>query len=254
MPQQGDPHDLPVPLFGVLRAIGFGEHENPTHFNTGTLFWSLTRLFGCYERIMAVLLLPFVERPFLEADIESFIIRFRIVLNDIAYVVWQLLSHNPRGLKGPRGETHPRNREVSILAIADFFEKNSPNYPELAATFSGARPWINRLRNDRDNVVHYKSKALVFDTDPPSFALINAAGTERSVLTPEGGFRLVLEEIPSFVNSQLLSLHNFMHCDLAEAIRAHATRVSLKQVPVGWNERMRCVGTKRFRERNGIDA
>lgn len=254
MPQQADPHDLPVPLFGVLRAIGFGEHENPHHFNTGTLFWSLTRLFGCYERIMAVLPLPFVERPFLEADIESFIIRFRIVLNDIAYVVWQLLPRNTRGLKGPRGETHPRNREVSILALADFFEKNNTDYPELAATFSDARHWINRLRNDRDNVVHYKSKALVFDTNPPSFALINAAGTERSVPTPEGGSRLVLEEIPSFVNGQLLSVHNFMHCDLAEAIRSHATRAGLKQVQVGWNERMRCVGTKRFREQNGIEA
>lgn len=254
MPQQADPHDLPVPLFGVLRAIGFGEHENPHHFNTGTLFWSLTRLFGCYERIMGTLPLPFDERPFLEADIENFIIRFRIALNDIAYVVWQFLPRYTRGLKGPRGETHPRNREVSILALAEFFEKNNTNYPELAAAFSSARPWINRLRNDRDNVVHYKSKALVFDTEPPSFALINAAGTERSVPTPEGGSRLVLEEIPSFVNNQLLSLHNFMHYDLANAIRAHAIRVSLKQVPVGWNERMRCAGTKRFREQNGIDA
>ncbi len=203
---------------------------------------------------MDTLPLPFDARPFLEADIENFMIRFRIVLNDIAYVVWQFLPRDTRGLKGPRGETHPRNREISILALAEFFEKNNANYPELSSAFCSARPWINRLRNDRDNVVHYKSKALVFDTVPPSFALINAAGTERSVPTPEGGSRLVLEEIPSFVNSQLLSLHNFMHHDLVNAIRAHAMSASLKQVPVGWNERMRCVGTGRFRERNGIEA
>lgn len=254
MPQQLDPHDLPVPLFEVLRAIGFGEHENPHHFNTGTLFWSLTRLFGCYERVMATLSLPFLERPFLEEDIENFIIRFRIVLNDIAYVVWQLLPRNARGLKGPRGETHPRNREVSVLALAEFCEKNEPSFPELANAFSTARPWISRLRNNRDNVVHYKSKALVFDTNPPSFALINAAGTERSVQTPDGGFRLVLEPIPSFINEQLLSLHHFMHRDLAAAIRAHADRSNLKQIPVGVNERMRCIGIMRFKELNGIEA
>ena len=254
MPQQADPHDLPVPLFEVLRAIGFGEHEDPHHFNTGTLFWSLTRLFGCYERVMGTLPLPFLERPFLEADIENFIIRFRIVLNDIAYVVWQLLPRNARGLKGPRGETHPRNREVSVLALAEFFEKNEASYPELAVAFLTARPWINRLRNDRDNVVHYKSKAHVFDADPPSFALINAAGTERSVPTPDGGSRLVLEPIPSFINDQLLSLHYFMHRDLAAAIRAHAARSNLKRTPVGWNERMRCIGTMRFREANGIEV
>lgn len=254
MPQVTDPHDLPVPLFEVLGAIGFGEHANLHHFNTGTLFWSLTRLFGCYERAMASLSLPFMERPFLEADIENFIIRFRIVLNDIAYVVWQLLPQNARGLKGPKGGTHTRNREVSVLAIADFIEKNATHYPELAVAFSTARPWINRLRNDRDNVVHYKSKALVFDTDPPSFALINAAGTERSESTPEGGSRLVVEPIPSFINGQLLSLHNFMHRDLAIAVRAHAVRANLKQVPVGGNARMRCIGTMRFKEENGIES
>ena len=62
-----------------------------------------------------------------------------------------------------------------------------------------------------------------------------------------------MESIPSFVNGQLLSLHNFMHSDLALAIGAHANSASLKQVTVGWNERMRCVGSKRFREANGIE-
>lgn len=138
--------------------------------------------------------------------------------------------------------------------LAKFIEKNAAHYPELAVAFSTARPWINRLRNDRDNVVHYKSKALVFDTDPPSFALINAAGTERWESPPEGGSRLVLEPIPSFINGQFLSLHNFMHRDLAAAIRAYAVSANLKQVPVGWNERMRCIGTMRFNEENGIEA
>lgn len=252
MHNQADPHGLPVPLFEVLRAIGFGEHDNPRHFNTGTLFWSLTRLFGCYERVMAALPLPFMERPFIEADIENFIIRFRIVLNDIAYVVWQLLPQNTRGLKGPRGETHPKNREISVLALANFIEKNANNYPDLAAAFSTALPLISRLRNDRDNVIHYKSKALVFDTAPPSFALINAAGTGRSEATLEGDSRLVLEPIPIFVGGQLLLLHNFMHKDLAAAIRAHAVKANLKLVPVGWNERMRCIGTMRFKYESGI--
>jgi len=63
-----------------------------------------------------------------------------------------------------------------------------------------------------------------------------------------------MEEILGFVNSQLLSLHNFMHRDLSEAISVYAKRAGLKQVPMGGNERMRCIGTKRFREQNGIEA
>jgi hypothetical protein len=254
MPQDTDPHAIEVPLFAALRAIGFGQHENVHHFEVGTLFWSLTRLFGCYERVFASLELPFGQRPYLEADLENFIIRFRIVLNDVAYVVWQVLPKDARGLKGPRGGTHPRNREVSVFSVAEFLQKNESAYPELATAFASARPWMDRLKNDRDNVVHYKSKALVFDSDPPSFALINAAGTERSESTPEGGSRLVLEPLPSFFNGQLLALHTFMHHDLAGAIRAHASRLSLRQIPVGSNERMTCMGIKRFKEANRVAA
>lgn len=252
MHQDADPNDLSVPMFEVLRAIGFGEHENPHYFNTGTLFWSLTRLFGCYERIILALEQPFGERPYLEADIENFIVRFRIVLNDLAYVLWQLLPQNARDLKGPKGGTHPKNKEVSITAISDYLIANPKLYPELADTLTRAQPWISRLKNDRDNVIHYKSKALVFDTHPPSFALINAAGTERSEATPEGGSRLILEPIPNFVNDQLLSLHKFMHADLALSIRAHAIRSNFKLIAVGSNERMQCIGTRTFKTQNGV--
>lgn len=250
MPQD-DLHSIEVPLFAVLRGIGFGQHTNAHHFEVGTLFWSLTRLFGCYERVFSSLEVRFDQRPFLEADLENFVIRFRIVLNDVAYVVWQVLPEDARGLKGPRGGTHPRNREVSAFLVAAFLQKNRSAYPELASAFASSLPWMDRLKNDRDNVVHYKSKALVFDTDPPSFALINAAGTERSEPTPEGGSRLVLESVES-LNAQLLALHHFMHRDLAAAIHAHASRAGLRQVPVGTNERMRCIGIRRFRETNGI--
>ena len=190
MSQPDDPHSLFVPLFEALDAVGFGEHENFHHFNTGTLFWSLTRLFGCYERVMSAVNLPREQRSFLDADIESYIIRFRIVLNDIAYVTWQLLPKKTRGLKEPRGGTHPKNREMSVYSLAKFLTEQSAAYPELAAVFSKATPWMTRLKNDRDNVVHYKSKVLVFEAESPSFALINAAGTQRTEPTPEGGLHL----------------------------------------------------------------
>ncbi len=162
MPQPDDPHSLYVPLFESLYAIGFGEHENPHYFDIGTLFWSLTRLFGCYERIISVIDLKRDERLFLDADIESFIIRFRIVLNDIAFVIWQLLPKNTRGLKRPRGGTHPKNREISVLLLSEYLTENSSTYPELAMVLSNAIPWITRLRKERDNVIHYKSKVFIF--------------------------------------------------------------------------------------------
>lgn len=254
MPKTDDPHSLCVPLFEAFDAIGFGEHDNIRHFNTGTLFWSLTRLFGCYERVMSASLLPREERPFLDADIENYIIRFRIVLNDVAYAIRQLLPENARGIKGPSGRTHPRNREMSAFSLAESLNKDSASYPELAAAFANASPWMNRLKNDRDNVMHYKSKVVVFESDKPSFALLNAAGTERTELTPEGGEKLILEPVATFVNGQMLSLHGFMHTDLAEAVRSHAARTNLKSVQAGWNHRITCIGIQRFRSINAIAA
>ena len=254
MPENRTVHELPTPLFNVLYAIGFGEHDNFHHFDTGTLFWSLTRLFGHYERVMAALPLPFDQRQFLESDLEGYIIRFRIVLNDIAYIIRQFLPANLRGLKGPKGRTHLRNREVSFFDIAKFLAQRSTEHPELAAVFATALPWATRLKEGRDNVMHYKSKAIVFDNQPPSFALISAAGTEKTEPTPEGGRKLLTIPVPDFVNGQLLSLYTFMHSDLPPAITAHAKKHGIKTTPAGWNSRMSCIGTARFKELNGISA
>jgi hypothetical protein len=254
MPQPDDPHSLYVPLFGVLDAVGFGEHENLHHFNTGTLFWSLTRLFGCYERIMSVINVERDQRPFLDADLESFIIRFRIVLNDIAYVIWQLLPKNARGLKGPRGSSHQKNREVSVFQLSEYLTASAHSYPELASAFSDAKPWMNRLRNDRDNVIHYKSKVIIFEGKSPLFALLGVAGTERTEPTPEGGQTLVLESVAEFVNGQMIALHQFMHEHLAIAVKAHAARNGLKSVQVGWGRRITCRGIQCFRQVNAFVA
>lgn len=252
MPQPDDPHSLYVPLFESLDSVGFGENENLRHFNTGTLFWSLTRLFGCYERVMSVIDLSREERPFLDADIENFIIRFRIVLNDIAYVIWQLLPNNARGLKGPRGGAHPRNREMSMFSLAEYLIANASTYPELSAAFSNATPWMTRMRNDRDNVIHYKSKAVIFEGESPLFALLGAAGTERTEPSPDGGQRLALQSVVEFVNGQMLALHLFMHDSLASAVKAHAMRLCLKSLQVGWGNRITCLGINRFRQNNAL--
>lgn len=150
--------------------------------------------------------------------------------------------------------THPRNREMSIFTLAGYLKEQSAIYPELAATFAKASPWMTRLKNDRDNVVHYKSKVVVFGNESPSFALLNAGRTERTEPTPEGGQRLLLEPIADFVNDQMLALHEFMHTDLAAAVRAHASRFNLKSIQVGWDRRITCIGIHRFRHINAIGA
>ncbi|MED5618127.1 hypothetical protein [Ideonella sp. BN130291] len=254
MAQENSPHSLHVPLFQSLDAIGFGEHGNIRHFDTGTLFWSLTRLFGCYERVFLALAMSREDRLFLDADLEHYIIRFRIVMNDVAFVIRQIMPSSLRGFKGLTGGVHPKNREMSVFTLAQYLSKNSDSFPEFAEAFASASKWMARLANDRDNVVHYKSKVVVFETPIPSFALVNAAGTERSEPTADGRSQMALTQISEFVNSQMLALHRFMHEDLATAVTSYASRVGLKSIQAGHNHRISCIGIQRFRSINAIAA
>jgi hypothetical protein len=137
-----DTQALSVPLFGVLGSLGFSKFGDCHYFNHNALFWSLTRLYGYYHRVIEAVVLPRQQRLFLEADIEGFIIRMRIVLNDIGYILWQLLPANHRGLKGPKGKTHPHNKEMSILKIAEFFRGASSEFPETGYLLSSGNLYI----------------------------------------------------------------------------------------------------------------
>lgn len=138
--------------------------------------------------------------------------------------------------------------------MADFLDKNSSVFPELARAFAKYTDGFRRLRDQRDNVVHYKAKAVVFDEVPLSFALLNAAGTEARQATPDGGERVVTTPVMDFVNGQMVALYRFMHEDLAEAIVAHARRVGMRYQEIGSDTRMTCIGISLFKRVNEIIA
>lgn len=250
MLQPADRNSIYMPLFSGLRAIASGEHSDIRHFNSETLFWSLTRLFGHYERIMSVIDLPRAARPFLDSDLESFIIRFRVVLNDLAYSVRLMMPPNIRGFGPPKGRAHPKNREMSVFKLADFLISNLVDYPELALPFREALPWMERLKNDRDNVIHYKAKAEVYEGSPLTFAFSNPAGTEHRTVGPSGEMRLVLTPIDAFVNEQMMSLYMFMNVSLLKAIEAYAIRNQMTLGNGGSGFRISGPGIARFRTRN----
>lgn len=249
--QPEDTNAIHVPFFRTLGAISYGEYKEYRYFDTGTLFWSLSRLFGNYERIMSVLDSPKNERGYLDSDIEHFVIRFRIVLNDIAFIIRRLLPQNVRGFKSPGGGAHPRNREMSYSDLSKSLLK-STEFPEVAAAFYNASKWVDKFKKERENVVHYKTKIVVFEAHPLAFGFMDAAGEIGVEKTSDGGHRLTLHPIANYVNDLTLNLHQFMHIDLNAAVENHATRLGLKQVQVGTNERIICAGIRRFRELNLI--
>lgn len=255
MNENPDIHSLPTPLFGLLGSLGHLKHGWYHHFEIGTLFWSLTRLFGFYHRIITAVDLDRNNRSFLDSDIESFIIRMRIVLNDVAFIVRQLLPEQAQGLKGPKGGTHPRNKEMSMLDIFKYLSEKNHDFPELTTALHKNKDWILRLKDQRDNIVHYKSKVIIFETEPNvSFSMLNAAGTEKTVPTEKGGNRVVTTPVFKFINSQMVSLHHFLHRDLYSALRDCIVRKDMDFKEIGFNPRMSCIGISVFKKVNNINA
>jgi len=246
---------LSTPLFGLLGSLGHSEFKWYHHFDTGTLFWSLTRLFGFYHRIILSIQSHREQRLFLESDIESFIIRMRIVLNDTAFIIRQLLPEQEQGLKGPKGGVHPKNKEMSMMDLFKYIEKKPDGFHEFTKVLEQNRNWIFRLREQRDNIVHYKSKVIIFETEPDiSFAMLNAGGTEKTVPTENGGNRVVMTPVFEYVNSQTMSLNKFLHVDLVSAIEQYIKRRGMKFIEVGKNPRMTCIGIPLFKKINNIET
>ena len=178
---------IAVPLFDTLQAISYGEVGDIRLYDVGTLFWSLSRLFGCYERVITGLQYPRQQRHFLDLDLENFIIRQRVVLNDIAYIVRQLLPKDARSMGKPKGGKHPANREYSVTTLVKDLGKNSQSFPEISSAFANASEWINELKNGRDCIIHYKAKIVIFKGDPVGFAFSDPGNTAPRQSSPTGG-------------------------------------------------------------------
>jgi len=248
-------NNLKIPFFGIIDNLGFSHFHNFHYFATDTLFWSLTRLFLHYHRIMhPIYTNQTIISPYIESDIESFIIRQRIILNDIAYIIRQSLPKELRGLKNPKGPTDSLNKEMRINEIIDYVEKNKTGFNGLHKVFKKNENWILKMRNQRDGIVHYKSKVVLFKTKPDiSFAILDAAGTEETEVTENGVRRAVMIPIFEFINTQTKSLWDFLNTDLKKWLEAYIKDKNMKYKEVGKDSRMSCTGIPLFKEINKIE-
>jgi hypothetical protein len=173
-------HYIKMPFFEVVGNLSLFQFGNYHYISCNSLFWSLTRLFGHYYRIVNVWN-PYnagdnhLDSSFLANDIESFIIRLRIIFNDIAFIIRQLYPNQVRGMPSPSGEQKAKNKELSINNLYNFTKKNPDFDPKLTELLNRNKDWLFALCKQRDNIVHYKSKVVVFEPNKPNmtFAIIN---------------------------------------------------------------------------------
>ena len=232
-------HSLRAPFAELLGRLGYGSFKNPNYFSDGSLSLSLVRCFGYYQRIMELEGNPDprLGRPqlsmFLDADVESFIIRYRVALNDLAFILRRLYPESVRGLSGPKGGVHKQDREISIRDLDKFYQAKPEFHPEMKEAFDKNRPWLDSLRDQRDRLIHYKAKVFVFEEKDGSleFAILSPAGQDPTIEMPDGTTRIVTVPVFQFVHEQMASLWRFLNKDVVRAVEGYVARNGLTLAP-----------------------
>lgn len=246
---------IDLPLNTLLMNISHSFYNKPCYFETGPLFWSLSRIFTSYYRINYPLLNnKHIDKNFIESDIESFIIRHRIILDDISYIIRQILPENHQKLKGPKGDTHPRNKNVSIYDLIKFVKKQPKDFSSLTTLINDNKDSLLNKRSQRDDIVHYKAKATIFGSFPNyEFAFINNAGTESTKTNYNGGKSIITEPVTDFINSDMKFLWNFMHSEVKKWIEVFLSSQGkhIKKIFTE-NAKMQGLGIELFKNFNNL--
>lgn len=254
---------IKMPFFEVIGNLSYFQFGGCRKISCHSLFWSLTRLFEHYYRIIDVWD-PYgvgdshLSSTFLANDIESFIVRLRILLNEVAFIIRQLYPKDARGMPSPTGKQRTANKEISINDVRKFILKNPEFDPKLTELLSKNEDWLVRLCKQRDDIVHYKSQVSIFEPGKPNmmFAITNPGGDYPMQVTQEGGSSLVLTPVFEFVNEQMASLLIFLNRDAVEFIMSMIKSNGFQYGEVGLpgSTRISCTGVTLFNlisERSG---
>lgn len=245
---------LPMPLLDTLMSYGHGQYSDHRFFNHSSLYWSLTRFFQAYYRVISICLQDPSNRGrnvFLEADIEMFIIWLRVVMNDLAYIIRQALPTNTRSLKSPDGPVPLLNKEMSINKFLRFTQQHPDQFPELTVLFSSNSSWISDLLEERERIIHYKGRVQTFSFDEGvGFAVLDPADKYSTYTKmPDGSERINTRPVKEFVHAQTAALYNFMNEDLRDFLIKYSERNNHKMSQVfngTGNTRMSGVGCDLF--------
>ncbi len=213
----GDLFGLDIDYINFLGELALRNREKITHryFDIGALFWSLERLFTCYQRIVRVYnpVLSNIcsnDTTYLENDIENYYIRHRILLNNIAFSTYQVINLFDMNFMKPRGKSFGTNNEISFFDLVKILENSSDEElkPFQEAYKKGAKLFYV-MKDMRDNLIHFKAKAIVYKTPPPyQFSILqNEIGIDSEPIHLRDVFTIFndrTKEILEWMDSSLL--------------------------------------------------
>lgn len=144
------------------------------YYDIDNLFWSLTRLFNLYWRIINEYLNyernKVFNRSNLECDIENFIIRYKIVLDNIFYIITRVYSeYKVRWIPDYSKQGH-------ISDFSKLYKKLENNddvlkiHPEFVYFLKDSKEFIFDKKYFRDSITHQKWKITIYESEKLTYS------------------------------------------------------------------------------------
>lgn len=180
------------------------------------IFWALVRIFRSYDIICNSYDAHKDNADKfdldVEADVEHFLIRLRVVMDEISFVIRMSMPKVVRYLSQPGGEGNPDYYQFSINQFLRFTSKHKDIFPILTKLFDKNRESIGKYIGLRDYIAHFRARAIVFSGPALSVGLIGARDDPRNFTRPR-------VDLQDYVDEIMLWLWAFIEFDVVEYFR-----------------------------------
>lgn len=209
---------LKMPLFSLFRSL-----EGRVGIS-GNIGRSLQKLFICYSEIMKKSAgdnkFSIHDSLKMENDIESYIIRERILFNDIAWSIRMIL---PKEIRGLRSLDLQKDDEMRFDNIINFVKNNPESFKGLTKLINKNKEWIENNIKQRDDIIHFKKNVLVFKDSELSFSFLPIKINDNNFYKDSDGYKRIKSTVVfKFINDKMVRLLSFLNDDVFNFILSYA--------------------------------
>lgn len=235
-------------LADVLGSVlsGIDHAATGTYRSSSEIFWALTRVFGCYDRVAAACeeysASGREEWTFVAAtEVEHFLMRLRVLFDETAYIIRVRLPEDVRALRRPKGPG--QNKQFSISQFLKFVKDHPAFCPHLTGLLENNRAEIRKFVDLRDDVAHFRAQAVIFRGDALSVGFIGSRETAQDAQ------RIPHTDLRAYIDSATIWMWRFLQRDVVEYFRFRVESGELGFAPFGIGPHSICMpGINRFKQ------
>jgi hypothetical protein len=232
-------------LSTILSGLDYAK-TSAVHSHSG-IFWALTRLFGCFDQLTALCDEYSTTRAdrltfFAALEIEHFLIRLRTLLDEVAYAIRTRIPNNVRGLSPLGGPGPIEYKHFSINTLQKFVAKNPDFCQHLTQLIENNKLAIGKFIDLRDDIAHFRAKAIIFPGPPLSVGFVGARDAARTK-------NLEHTDLLGYFNDATIWIWRFLQFDLVQYFRGRVEDGEIEFKPLGIGlTRISMPGIRRFKK------